>query len=143
MVNPYDASFDGQVYRRDKKVVIALKRELAVILPVRLAPKVGGDTTKYAAGQVLAKYSASGNPLDGLFVDYDDSGASGRETAVAVLLEGIDSESTSSAASAPAVPAIFAGYVLKDSLVGYDSAAATDLKARELADATGVNVIQF
>lgn len=141
MSSGFDAGFNGEVFRRDFKAVIATKRELALIRPVRLAPKVGAGG--YVAGQVLAKYDAEGNVLDGLFVDYDNGGASGRDTAVAVLLVDRDSEATDSAASASLAPALFKGIVFKDSLIGYESNAKTDLGAREISDASGVTLVSF
>jgi hypothetical protein len=136
-----DAGFNGEVFRRDYKVVIAMKREMAIIRPVRLAPKVGsGD---YVAGQVLAKYGNTAGNLEGLFVDYDDAGASGRETAQCILLSDVKSEPESSAASGRLGLGLFSGFVLKASLIGFDNAAGTDLKASEWSDAQGVDIVKI
>lgn len=139
MSSGYDAKFDGEVFRRDFKAVIATKRELALLRPVRLAPKVG--TGDYVAGQVLARYTSG--PYSGMFVDYDDAGASGRAVATSVLLVDRKSEAADSAASGSLAPAIFQGIVFKDSLIGYDAAALTDLKGREITDAANVTLVSF
>lgn len=134
-----DAKFNGEVFRRDYKIVIAMKRELAVIRPVRLAPRSSGDV--YVAGQVLAKYTSGA--LSGLFVDYDNGGASGRADAVAVLLDDQQSIATSDAASGNLARALFSGFVFKDALIGYDASAKTDLGASEFSDAQGVDIVKI
>lgn len=132
-------SFNGEVFRRDYKVVIAMKRELAIIRPVRLAPKVAaGD---YVAGQVLALYTGGAN--QGLYVDYLDGEANGRGTAAAILLEDLSSVADTEAASANLGTALFSGVVFKDSLIGYDSNAGTDLSAAEWADAGGATLVKI
>lgn len=137
----YDAFTSQEVFRKDHKQVIATKRELALILPVRLAPRVGGGN--YAAGQTLAQYTSAAGSLENLFVNYDNAGGSGRETAKCILMFSTESQDATAAASANAAPAIFKGIVFKDALVGWDSNAATDLGAREILSSTGTTLINF
>lgn len=134
-----DASFQAEVFRVDWKEVIAMKRELAVIGPVRLAPKVAsGD---YVAGQVLARYTAGAQV--GLFVDYADGGSNGRQTAAAILLTSRDSIAATEAASANMGLALFKGIVYESALIGLDAAAKVDLAARSWVDARGVTFMEF
>ena len=137
----FDAFTSGDIFRKDHKQVIAMKRELALLLPVRLAPRVGGSD--YSAGEILAQYTSAAGSLQDLFVNYSDAGGSGRETAKCILMFSTESQATSSAASANATVGIFKGIVFTDSLVGYDVAAGVDLKATAIKSSTGTNLLNF
>lgn len=136
-----DAFTSGEIFRKNFKIVIATKRELALIRPVRLAPKVASDTSIYYPGQTLARYTSG--PYAGQFVDYSDAGASGRETATCILLSECYSQAADSAASAPLAQALFKGVVFKDALIGWDAAAKTDVNGRQIDDAQGISLIEF
>jgi len=139
----FDAFTSGQIFRKDFKVVLAIKRELAVILPVRLAPHrdVSQD---YQAGEVLAQYNSSAGALNGLFVNYlqTDSG-SGRNTATCILMIDVIDQALTSAASGELAPAIFGGIVYQNSLVGSDANALSNLGAKVITDATGFSLVKF
>lgn len=129
-----DATFSGSIFRVDHPMIIAQNRQLARIAPVRLAYNSNG----YVAGRVLARNSTSG-----LYQNYDNVGSSGLDTAVGVLFESHDVTEFASSGDTLAARMIISGDVFKDKLLGLDSAAETDLKARTVVDATGVNVLIF
>lgn len=129
-----DASFSGNIFHVDHPMIIAQNRRLATILPVRLAYSSSG----YSAGTVLARNSVSGE-----YAAYDNGASSGLDTAKAVLFENINSSEFGSTTGSTLARAIFGGEVYKDKLVGLDSNAETDLDAKTIVDATGVNVLKF
>lgn len=130
-------NFNSEIFRKNYPIIIATNRHTAVMLPVRLAYHADG----YEAGQILAQNSTSKK-----YVKYNPSGASGEDTAKAVLFESKASEdfdSTAATGSTMAV-AIFGGCTLyKDKLADYDADALTDLKARLIEDASGTSLFIF
>ena len=136
-----DAFFDPSIFRNDKKLLILSDYHKAVLRPVRLAPHPDGDD--YEVGTVLGKYSSG--DYSGFWGPYSDSGTSGLDTAVGVLLNGVENQEADSAASTPAAIAIMGGGVVlkKDALVGYTSAAKGDLGAREFTDSSGIDQVIF
>lgn len=134
-----DAGFTSEVTRRDDPNIIALNRQQARFLGVRLAYMSGG----YLAGTVLGK-----NSVSGLWMAYNDSGSSGENSAVAILEkpvpEGAFVDTTAqSASNSVVVPAIFGGTVFYDKLVGIDANGVTDLKGRQFTDVTGASLMSF
>lgn len=131
MSNPHlDARTSGEIFRADHPIILALNRHLATILPVRLAYVSGG----YVAGQVLAR-----NTVTGYFQKYDSGGASGTDTARAVLFESADPVSGDTMLAR----GIFGGWVFESKLIDLDNDAKTDLKATSIIDASGVTVLKF
>lgn len=126
-----DATFSTEIFRNDATLVIAKRRDLAALSPVRLALKSGG----YKAGTVIARNTATG-----LFEAF--SAASGSYTAQKILFERVREEELGATGGALA-RALDAGYVYKDSLTDYDSTAKTHLGAIEQTDATGVTIVKF
>lgn len=129
-----DASFSGQIFRKDHKPIIAQNRLLASILPVRLAYSVND----YIAGTVLARNTTSGN-----YQPYVSGGASGTGTAACVLFEGHGVNEFASSGDTTAARGVFGGEVFKDNLIGLDSGAITNLGAKTIIDATGINVLKY
>lgn len=122
-----DATFDGQVFRKDHPMVIVRNRHLASIIPSRLAYNADG----YKAGQVIA-------------LDTDDtwkkwSLVSGTATVVGVLFEDIAALASSGTALARG---IMAGEVDKAQLIDYNAQAKTAMLAKEFP-ANGVTVVKF
>lgn len=126
-----DANVNNEIFRNDAVNVIAMRRELASILPVRLKYESAG----YKAGQVLAK-----NTSTGLFEKF--SGASGTYAAQAVLFENVR-DSDQPATGGALARGIVAGYLFKDALTDYDSTVKSQLGAHEISDATGVDIVKF
>lgn len=129
-----DARFRSEIFRKDHPMIIAQNRQLASILAVRLAYNASG----YVAGQVLARNSTSG-----MYENYDDGASSGLDTAACILFEGHEVAEFEGSTGSVAARGIFRGDVYKDKLVGLDSNGETDLKARTIIDATGINVLSF
>ncbi len=126
-----DAFTSQEIFRKDHPMILASNRHLASIKPVRLAYDADG----YVAGQVLGR-----NSVSGYFQKYDSGGASGLDTATCILFE----EVTAAASSGTTIArGIFAGEVYKSKLTDLDSGAETDLKARTIVDATGIEVLKF
>lgn len=131
-----DAKFSGEIFRKDHPMILASNRQLASLLPVRLAY----DSDGYAAGTVLGR-----NTVSTFYEAYDNGASSGLDTAACILFEAVPAEEFDGTAASSTTMAvgIFGGEVYKDKLVGYDSNAKTDLNAREIIDATGVTTVKF
>lgn len=129
-----DARFNGEIFRKDHPMIIAQNRQLASILPVRLAYNASG----YVAGRVLGR-----NTTSGYFENYDGGASSGLDTASCVLFESHDVTEFQSATGTVIARGIFRGDVYKDLLLGLDAGAETDLNSRTIVDATGINILSF
>jgi hypothetical protein len=129
-----DAKFNSEIFRKNQPMIIAADRQLAVLLPVRLAYSSAG----YKAGTVLAR-----NTTSGYYQAYDDAASSGLNTARGVLLEEHPTDDFESSTGTVAAVCIFAGLVFKDNLTGLDSNGETDLSAKTIVDATGTNLLKF
>lgn len=123
-----DASTNQSVFRSDYPQVLASRRDLASIKPVRLAADVDG----YEAGQVLA-YDSN----DGLHKKY--GGVSGSLDASCILFNKVDAGATGTILER----GIFGGEVYEDLLVDFDSNAKTDLGGRTINSATGSTILKF
>lgn len=134
MSNPtqLDAFSSGQIFRNDNPMILAMRRDLAVILPTRLLYQAGG----YVAGTVLAQ-----NTTSLLFVAYASGGASGTGTAVCVLFENVVDDGVTG--TQPLARSVFSGYVYKDLLTGLDAGAITNLGAKTIVDSRGKNILKF
>lgn len=129
-----DIKFDGESFRKDHPIILSTNRQLATILPVRLAYHASG----YEAGRVLGRNSVSGN-----YERYDNGGSSGLDTAKCVLFEGHAVDEFDSSTGTVIARGIFGGEVFYGKLVGIDSNGETDLGARRIIDATGVEIMKF
>ncbi len=131
-----DARFSGSIYRKNWNQVIATDRHLAKIAGVRVA----WQSSQVIAGTVLGRVTATG-----FYKPYNDSNSDGSQTAVGVTLDDIDFEAASGASGigTQAARLCYGGVVYKDNLTGLDSAAETDLKAREIVDASGTTLLSF
>lgn len=126
-----DATINNEIFRNDFSQVIALRRDLATLSPVRLKVL----SSEYKAGQVLCYNSVSGQ-----YEKY--STASGSYDALCVLFERVRADEQSATGGALA-RAIFAGHLYKDALTDYDSGAKGDLNASEYVTADGVTIVKF
>lgn len=129
-----DVRFVKDVSRVDRPMIIAQNRELATIMPVRLAYNASG----YLAGTVLGRNNVSGD-----FAAYSNAGSSGTDTATCVLFESAKAGEFDATTGTVLARAIFGGELYKDMLVGLDTDAESDLKARTIVDATNVNILKF
>lgn len=135
-----DAKVNNQIKRNDFAIIIAVNRQLATILPVRLEQ----TASDRLAGLVLGRVTATG-----FYTEYNDSNSDGSEVAAAilfedVLVEDISSASPSGSASGTAIArGVFGGEVFQDKLTGLDAAAKVDLGARTIIDASGVSILKF
>lgn len=126
-----DFRTDTEVFRKDHRIVLAMNRHQATIIPVRVAY----SASNYTAGQVMAR-----NSVSGLYQAYNPVGSSGTDTAVGVLFNDID-DMVASVNDAGQL--IVRGQVFQDKLTSLDSDAITDLKGRTVIDGFGNNILMF
>jgi len=129
-----DAKFKDGIFRRDYPQIIAINRHQCTILPVRLSYNASG----LAAGTVLGQ-----NSVNSEYAAYSSGGASGLDTAKCVLLDPADVTEFPSTTGSLLSRALFGGSVYKAKLVGLDSNGETDLGAKTIKDATGVEILKF
>lgn len=137
-----DATVNNQVFRKDWAAIIACRRDLAVIEPVRLK----SDSDGYFAGQVLARVSASGGGYAaGQFGKW--SAVSGLSTdTVCVLAETVTPTdmgvpNSDGPTGGSLARAIMSGLVYKSKLIDYVNA--SQVSGKEITDATGITVVKF
>lgn len=129
-----DIKFSSEIFRKDHPMVLAKNRHLASIASVRLAYDAAG----YKAGHVIAR-----NTVTGLYEKYNDAGASGLETAQAVLFEEVAASEFASSGDSLIARGIFRGEVFEAKLTGLDANGKADLNGRSYTDADGVAVFSF
>lgn len=129
-----DAKFNSEILRVDRKVVLASNRQLASLLPARLAYNSSG----YSAGQVLAR-----NTTSGLHVKYVNGGASGTGTAVGILMDAVLVEDFASTGDTQSAKMIGGGECLEANLVDLDSTAKSDLGGRSITLPDGTVIFKF
>lgn len=122
---------NGQVFRKDHRMVLAMNRHQATIIGVRVAYDAAG----YKAGQLMARNSTSG-----LYQKYNDAGSSGTDTAVGVLFNDV---LDMPASGTDMGQLIVRGQVFEAACIGLDANAKTDLKARTVVDGSGVSILMF
>ena len=129
-----DPRFNGQIFRKSHPMIIAQNRQLASILPVRMAYNSSG----YSAGQVIARNTVTTN-----YENYVFGAGSGTGTAAAILFEDIDVSEFAATSGTVFARGIFGGEVFQDKLIDLDAGAISDLDAKTIVDATGINVLKF
>lgn len=133
-----DARYNSEIFRKNHPIILAIRRELAVILPGRL-DNVSAD---YAAGQVVARDTS-----DGLFKKWS-AVSGGTYDTVSVLLEDAaypeDFVEGETGVTGSALARICtAGYVFKDKLTELDAQAISDMAAKTIVGAGGTNILKF
>jgi hypothetical protein len=126
-----DAFTSQEVFRKDHRMILAMNRHQASIVPVRLAYNANG----YLAGTVLGRNSVSTH-----YEAYDDAHASGADTAVGILFNDVLDMPASGTGIGQM---IIQGQVFEAALVGLDANAKTDLKSRSVIDGTGTTILIF
>lgn len=126
-----DANVNTQIFRKDWPMILALKRELAQISPVRLVL----SSTGYTAGQVLGTTTTPG-----MFDKW--SNVSGTGVVSCILFESINS-SDQPATGGELARAVFSGFVYTNMLIDYNATAKSGLNARDRTDATLLQITQF
>jgi hypothetical protein len=130
-----DAKVNNEIFRKDHPIIIAMNRHLATIIPVRLAY----DSDGYLAGLVLGKVTSTGEHQA-----YDDGNSpAGVGVALGVLMEDVPVESFPSATGSALARMVVGGELFKAKLTGLDANAITDLGARTITGADGVDVLKF
>lgn len=131
MPSGLDVTIDTEVRRRDNRLVLARNRQLASIVPVRLAYDADG----YYPGQVIAR-----NTVSGYYQKYDSGGSSGTDTAAAILFsQSLDMTTDTEDVG----QAIMKGEVYYDNCTDIDANAVTDLNGRTYVDGNGNTILLF
>lgn len=130
-----DAEVNNQIFRKDFAAIIAIRRDLAQISPVRLF----NDGNDYVAGQCLVRVTSSG-----VFKRWS-AASGGTYDSPCILFEDVlayqfDSTVTGGALARAIMEA--AG-VYKSKLIDYDSNWKTQAAGREITDASGTTVVKF
>lgn len=129
-----DAEVNNSIFRKDFPIVIAKRRDLAQISPVRLAYDAAG----YLAGQCIARVTSTG-----IFGKWSAVSGSSVDTKC-VLLDNVLSYEENSALTGGALSrAVFSGYVYKGVLGDYVAGSSLGSAAVEQTDASGVTVVKF
>lgn len=127
-----DAEVNNSIFRKDWAAIIAYRRDLATLEPVRLQFDAGG----YLAGQVLARVTSTG-----VFGKFSAVSGSANDSPC-VLFENVTvSDENSALTGGSLARAIFAGYVYKGKLLDYTGP--SQLGGKEMTDATGITVVKF
>lgn len=129
-----DAKVNNQIFRADHPIILAQNRQMAILNPVRLAYDADG----YPAGQVIAR-----NTTSTFYEKYDDGASSGLDTAAAILLEPHPASDFASSGDTTLGVGCFGGQVFKDKLTDLDANAITDLAAKTIIDASGIEILKF
>lgn len=127
-----DAQFVGSDFRANFKQVIAKRSDLVRRQGGRM--KAPGSDTLYRAGTVLGIVTATGR-----WAPYNDGNSDGTETARGVLEMDIMCPADDSSSE---IVVIKGGDLLKDLLIGLDSAGITDLGGVSALE-HGVNLFSF
>jgi hypothetical protein len=137
-----DANFNSSIFRKDWPIIIAMRRDLASFIGVR----VPFDANGYLPGQVLA-YNSSTQ----LFNKW--SAVSGSLTPSCILYDGCDLQSQQQVAQPPGstsgvsgsslLRALAGGFVYTNMLVDYNSTAKSGLGATDLTDSGGNLITKF
>jgi hypothetical protein len=126
-----DFQTSTQVFRKDRRLILAMNRHHATIIGVRVAYDAAG----YSAGQVMSR-----NSVSGLHQKYNGSGSSGTDTAVGVLFNDI----TDMVASQSDVgQLIVKGELYHANCTDIDANAIVDLNGRTVIDGSGVTILMF
>jgi hypothetical protein len=138
-----DANFNPQIFRKDNPIILAMRRDLASFIGVRLVYNAAG----YLPGQVIArttstglfsKYSAvSGGTIDTVCVLFDQCSADDQAAVES------PAGTTTGISGSSLVRAIAAGYVYTGSLIDYSSGAKTALGSADLVDSGGNAITKF
>lgn len=131
-----DAEVNNQIFRKDWAAIIAYRRDLATIEPVRLQYDANG----YPAGQCLARVTSTG-----VFGKYSAVSGLSIDTPCVLFESVIAADEGTPGVDAPTggalARAIFAGYVYKSKLLDYTGP--SQLGGKEMTDATGITVVKF
>jgi YD repeat-containing protein len=131
MTSGLDFTTSQQVFRKDRRMVLAMNRHQAAIIGVRLAYDAAG----YLAGQTMAR-----NSVSGLYQKYAPAGSSGIDTAVGILFNDV---LDMPASQTDLGQLIVKGQVFEANCLTLDSAAKVDLGARSVIDGSGVTIMMF
>lgn len=130
-----DAEINNQIFRKDFTAIIALRRDLAQLSPVRLV----GDGNDYLAGQCLVRVTSTGE-----FKRFS-AASGGAYDSPCVLFENVlayEFDATVTGGSLARAIMSTAG-VYKNKLVDYNATFKTAIVGKEITDASGVTVVKF
>lgn len=130
-----DSEINNQIFRKDYPMVIALRRDLTQLSPVRLA----GDGNDFIAGQCLARNTSTGE-----FQRFSAVSGGSYDTPCVLFQSVLAYEFDATVTSGTLARAIMsAAGLYKSKLIDYNSAFKTAISGREITDATGLTVVKF
>lgn len=129
-----DAEVNNQIFRKDFSAIIAKRRDLASIAPVRLF----GDGNDYLAGQIIARLTSTGQ-----FKRWSAVSGGSYDTPCVLFENVLAYEFDSTVTGGALARAIVGGYVYQAKLIDYNSQALTALAGVNQTDASGIVVTKF
>lgn len=135
-----DAKFKGSIYRKDNPIVLACRRDQAVMLGARIVY----DPTGYLPGQALVR-----SPSDGLFRKW--SAASGAAFDSPVVLfddctsdqQLADGSGLAGVSGASLVRVLAQALVYTSMLVDADAGFQAAIKSKTIIDSSGLSITKF
>jgi hypothetical protein len=136
-----DAKFSGQIFRKDNPIILAVRRDQAVIMGVRVAYDSGG----YMPGQVLVRKVS-----DGLFYKWSSASGATHDSTCVLFDQATDSDQLANnhgvltgVSGSTLLRALMKAVVYTDNLIDYDSGAKGELGAVNFVDSGSVNLTKF
>lgn len=129
-----DAEVNNQIFRKDFGAIIALRRDLAQISPVRLYD----DGASYYMGECLARNTSTGE-----FQRWSAVSGGSYDTPCVLFEDVLSYQFDATVTGGALARAVMAGYVFKTKLVDYNSQFLTAVGGRVMTDASGVAVVKF
>ena len=130
-----DAEINNSIFRRDQGAIIALRRELAQISPIRLFD----DSATYFMGQCLAREVSSGQ-----FKRWSAVSGLSYDSPCVLFADVLSSEFDTTVTGGSLARGIMeAAGVFKSRLISYDANFKAAIGGREITDASGVTYVKF
>lgn len=129
-----DAEVNNQIFRKDFPMVLAKRRDLATLSPVRLK----GDDNDYLAGQCLARRVSTG-----IFERWSAVSGATNDSQCVLFQSVLAYEFEASVTGGALAQGIFAGFLKKERLLDYVAGSSLGSGAKEQTDATGLTVVKF
>lgn len=135
-----DAKFNGQIFRKDNPLILAMRRDLASFVGVRVVY----DSSGYMPGQVIVR-----KPSDGLFYKYSAASGGSFDSAMVLFDQATNDDQIaagdglSGVSGATLLRGLAAAYVYTANLIDYSAGAKTALGAKDMVDSGGVAITKF
>lgn len=136
-----DAKFQGQIFRKDNPIILACRRDQAVILGVRVAY----DSSGFLPGQCIVR-----KPSDGLFYKWSAASGGSFDSPMVLFDQCTDSDQlannngvTTGVSGSTLLRGLAKALVYTGNLVDGDAGFKTALKSVDVVDSGGVAITRF